>query len=166
VEKYAPNGSSEKMPKHQIIKIMTSRGIAGLLLLFSTTYSGGQTSTSVPCLSYEPVVVRIAGTLGRKTVPGPPNYESIRNGDRPETYWFVKLSKPICVGEDEKEPDLNLAKKDVGSIQLVLAPDAYAAYKELVGKRVVASGTLFGAITAHHHTPVLLTVRTLSTANP
>jgi hypothetical protein len=47
-----------------------------------------------------------------------------------------------------------------------LAPDAYAAYKELVGKRVVASGTLFGAITGHHHTPVLLTVRTLSAMNP
>ena len=70
------------------------------------------------------------------------------------------------MGEDEKEPDLNPAKNDVGSIQLVLAPDAYAAYKELVGKRVVASGTLFGAITGHHHTPVLLTVRTLSAVNP
>jgi hypothetical protein len=145
---------------------MPSCRTAGLLILFSTTYAVGQTITSVPCLSYEPAVVKIAGTLGRKTVPGPPNYESVRNGDRPETYWFVQLSRPVCVGEDEKEPDLNPAKNDVGSIQLVLAPDAYAAYKELVGKRVVASGTLFGAITGHHHTPVLLTVRTLSAVNP
>jgi hypothetical protein len=70
------------------------------------------------------------------------------------------------VAEDEKEPDLNPAKKGVGRIQLVLSPDAYAAYKELVGKRVVVSGTLFGAITGHHHTPVLLTVLTLSAGNP
>ena len=145
---------------------MPSCRIAGLLILFSTTYSVGQTATSVPCLSYEPVVVKIAGTLGRKTEPGPPNYENIRNGDRPETYWFVKLSRPVCVGEDEKEPALNPAKKNVGSIQLVLAPAAYAACKELVGKKVVASGTLLGAITGHHHTPVLLTVRTLSAVNP
>ena len=101
---------------------MPSCRIAGLLILFSTTYSVGQTATSVPCLSYEPVVVKIAGTLGRKTVPGPPNYENIRNGDRPETYWFVKLSRPVCVGEDEKGPALNPAKKNVGSIQLVLCP--------------------------------------------
>src|ERR1700677_3300969 len=145
---------------------MPSYRVAGLLILFSTTYSVGQIATSAPCLSYEPAVVKIAGSLERKTVPGPPNYESVRNGDRPETYWFVKLSRPVCVGEDEKEPDLNPAKKGVGSIQLVLAPDAYAVYKELVGKRVVASGNLFGAITAHHHTPVLLTVRTLSAMNP
>jgi hypothetical protein len=145
---------------------MPSYRVAGLLILFSTTYSVGQTGTSAPCLSYEPAVVKIAGSLERKTVPGPPNYESVRNGDRPETYWFVKLSRPVCVGEDEKEPDLNPAKKGVGSIQLVLSPDAYAAYKELVGKRVVVSGTLFGAVTGHHHTPVLLTVRTLSAVNP
>jgi Domain of unknown function (DUF4431) len=145
---------------------MPSCRIAGLLILFSTTYAVGQTTTRVRCLSYEPSVVKVAGTLGRKTVPGPPNYESVSNGDRPETYWFVQLSRPVCVGEDEKEPDLYPAKKDVGSIQLVLTPDAYAACKELVGKRVVASGTLFGAITGHHHTPVLLTVRTLSAVKP
>jgi hypothetical protein len=145
---------------------MPSCRIAGLLILFSTTYAVGQTTTRVRCLSYEPSVVKVAGTLGRKTVPGPPNYESVSNGDRPETYWFVQLSRPVCVGEDEKEPDLNPAKKDVRSIQLVLTPDAYAACKELVGKRVVASGTLFGAITGHHHTPVLLTVRTLSAVKP
>jgi hypothetical protein len=145
---------------------MPSYRVAGLLILFSTTYSVGQTGISVPCLSYEPAVVKITGSLERKTVPGPPNYESVRNGDRPETYWFVKLSTPVCVGEDEKEPDLNPAKKGVGSIQLVLSPDAYAAYKELVGKRVVVSGTLFGATTGHHHSPVLLTVRTLSAVNP
>jgi hypothetical protein len=145
---------------------MPSYRVAGLLILFLTTYSVGQTGTSVPCLSYEPAVVKIAGSLERKTVPGPPNYESVRNGDRSETYWFVKLSRPVCVGEDEKEPDLNPAKMGVGSIQLVLSPEAYAAYKELVGKRVMVSGTLFGAITGHHHTPVLLTVRTLSAVNP
>jgi hypothetical protein len=145
---------------------MSSCHVAEFLILFSTTYSVGQTATSVPCLSYEPTVVKIAGSLERKTVPGPPNYESVRNGDKPETYWFVKLSEPICVAEDEKEPDLNPAKKGVGRIQLVLSPDAYAAYKELVGKRVVVSGTLFGAITGHHHTPVLLTVLTLSAGNP
>jgi hypothetical protein len=145
---------------------MPSFRVAGLLILFSTIFSLGQTGTSVPCLLYEPAVVKIAGSLERKTVPGPPNYKSVRNGDRPETYWFVKLSRPVCVREDEKEPDLNPAQKRVGSIQLDLSPEAYAAYKELVGKGVVVSGTLFGAVTGHHHTPVLMTVRTLSAVNP
>jgi hypothetical protein len=129
------------------------------------TGSVGQTATIVPCLSYEPAVVKIEGTLGRKTAPGPPNYESVRNGDRPETYWFVELSQPVCVDEDKTEPDLNPAKKDVGRIQLLLGQTAYAAYKGIMGGKVVAGGTLFGAITGHHHTPVLLTVRGISALN-
>ena len=43
---------------------MPSCRIAGLLILFATTYAVGQTTTSVPCLSYEPAVVKVAGTSG------------------------------------------------------------------------------------------------------
>jgi hypothetical protein len=38
------------------------------------------------------------------------------------------------VGKDDKEPDLNPAKEDVGSIQLVLAPEAYAVYAVMAGQ--------------------------------
>lgn len=111
------------------------------------------------CLSYEPTVVSLHGVLHRKTVPGPPNYESLKKGDRPETYWFVNLDSPICVNEDKSEPDLNPARKDIRRVQLALDPQAYEQHKNLLGKKVVASGTLFAAITGHHHhTPVLLTV--------
>ncbi len=34
------------------------------------------------CLSYEPTEVRLTGTISRKTFPGPPNYQSIRKGDK------------------------------------------------------------------------------------
>jgi hypothetical protein len=47
----------------------------------------------------------------------------------------------------------------VRSIQLVLEPAQYEKFKALVGKPVVASGSLFGAHTEPHHTPVLLTVK-------
>jgi hypothetical protein len=145
---------------------MASCRVAATLVLFSATGSIGHTAATESCLSYEPRVVRIAGVLGQKTVPGPPNYESIRNSDRPETYWFMKLSHPVCVDQDKAEPDRNPAEKSISRIQLVPGPAGYAAYAGLLGKRVVATGTLFGAITGHHHTPVLLTVRTVSASNP
>ena|SRR5258708_25691079 len=113
------------------------------------------------CLSYKPVVVVLRGILIRKTFPGPPNYRSIRNGDTGETYWFVQLDRLICVNQDRPEPDLNPAQKSVRRVQLVLEPSAYKKYKTLLGKRVVLTGTLFGAHSGHHHTPVLLTVSTL-----
>ena len=117
------------------------------------------------CLSYEPSAVELHGTIIRETFPGPPNYASIRGGDKPEEYWFVVLSDPICVDQDKAEPDLNPAQKDIHKIQLVFrSADIYKTQKDLVGKRVVAKGMLFGANTGHHHTPVLLTVSTLSKA--
>jgi hypothetical protein len=82
----------------------------------------------------------------------------------PETEWLLDLSRAVCVDEDKAEPDLNPAQKDVRRVQLVLDGTAYKTHKDLVGKQVVATGTLFGRHTGHHHTPVLLTVSTLAKA--
>jgi len=116
------------------------------------------------CLSYEPSVVKLSGTLVRKTFPGPPNYESVTKGDKPEVYWMLNLLQPICVNQDNQEPDLNPAQTDVRVLQLVVNPVLYKTNGKLVDKRVAATGTLFSAITAHHHTPVLLTVTALDEA--
>ena len=124
-----------------------------------------QTQTKANCLSYEPTIVKLAGKLTRETFPGPPNYASILKGDRPETVWILDLDNPVCVDEDKADPDLNSAKKEVQRLQLVFHDGAaYAKYKELVSKRVTATGTLFGGHTAHHHTDVLLTVKSLEKA--
>ena len=134
------------------------------LLLFvdvATVFLGQSKSTS-QCLSYEPSVVTLSGTLVRKTFPGPPNYENIQKGDSVETSWFVELAKPICVDEDRNAPDLNPARIDIHAVQLVLKPEMYEKYKSLVGKQVRVTGTLFGEYTGHHHTPVLLTVTTIA----
>ena len=118
------------------------------------------------CVSYEPSVVQLKGKIVRKTFPGPPNYESIKRGDKAEKFWLLVLSQPICVQQDKKDPDANPAQQDIRQIQLVFGDaNAYEIHKELVGKNVVASGTLFGAHTGHHRTPVLLTVRTLEKAD-
>lgn len=115
------------------------------------------------CLSYEPAVVKLAGVMISRTYPGPPNYESIRGGDEPETYWFLVLSHPICV--NEKLDGFDPATKNIRRVQLVVfGEDADRKYGRLLGKRVTATGTLFGANTGHHRTPVLLTVSTMERA--
>lgn len=141
------------------------RAIIGLSLLLSLIITcPGQAAEGTSCLRYEPSVVKMTGALVRRTFPGPPNYESIHQGGKPETYWLLDLTQAVCVDEDKAEPDLNPAQKDVRRVQLVLDDKAYKTHKDLVGKRVVATGTLFGAHTGHHHTPVLLTVNTLAKA--
>jgi hypothetical protein len=134
--------------------------IAFLLFLSATCF--GQSSVSTKCLSYEPNVVTLTGTLIRKTFPGPPNYASVSRGDKPETSWLLYLSHPVCVDQDKASPALNPAHKNVNAIQLVISAEFYEKYKNLLGKQVVATGTLFGEFTGHHHTPVLLTARDMS----
>ena len=133
-------------------------------LLLSAFSAVGQAQSQPDCLSYEPAVVRLRGILVRKTFPGPPNYESIKKGDRPEAYWLLDLLAPVCINAAAVEPDLNPARNGVHQIQLVVRSKQYSQYKSLLGKRVVATGTLFGQHTGHHHTPVLLTLRTLEEA--
>ena len=136
-----------------------TRATSILLLFVSLSFSTAPAQSQNPsaCLSYEPSVVELTGTVVRKTFTDAQ--------DRPETYWVLDLSRPICVNQDPKEPDLNYAQKDVRLIQLVfLDQTMFLTYKDLLGKKVVAKGTLFAGISAHHHTPVLLTVSTLRIA--
>lgn len=121
------------------------------------------------CLSYEPAVVRLKGTLVRQAYPGPPNYESIRKGDRPEIAWFVKLTQPVCMNPDPTdETDFNLAYSNVRRIHLVILNETiYKPNQKFVaGERVMVIGTLFGKFTPHHHSPVLMTVHIMQTVRP
>jgi hypothetical protein len=127
-----------------------------LCLFIPAAYASAQ-----GCLSYDVAGARLTGTISRKTFPGPPNYESVRRGDKPETYWILHLARPICTtaGAD------NDAESNVSDIQLILTPKQYALYRKFVGRKgraVTATGKLSHAITGHHHTQVLLEVTSIS----
>jgi hypothetical protein len=107
------------------------------------------------CLPYGPDSVSVAGILERRTYPGRPNYARIAEGDEPETGFYLRLSKPVCTIADTTAPDApNL--RGVRLVQLVLDSTGYAALRPRLGQRVVLRGTLFGALTGHHHAPRLL----------
>ena len=140
---------------------MRLRLCSGLILLL-TGVTGLSQLEPAGCLSYEPALVALHGTLTRRTFAGPPNYEDIRKGDKAETFLFLNLVSPTCVNEDKAEPDLNPSQKNIRRVQLVLVEaGAHDRVKALLGKSVVVTGTLFGGITAHHHTPVLLMIKSI-----
>ena len=125
-----------------------------LLVSLLLWFGGGISSNArLPqgCLSSEAATVTLSGKLSRKTFAGPPNYESVRGGDAPETYWILHLARPVCVSGEEPE-------ENVSDIQLILSEAQYPRHKGLLGKRVVVSGKLVHAETGHHHTNVLLNV--------
>jgi hypothetical protein len=69
------------------------------------------------------------------------------------------------VDQDKAQPDLNPAHKRIRTIHLVVPVEFYSKYKDLLGKQVIVTGTLFGAHTVHHRTPVLLTLSGLAEAH-
>lgn len=102
----------------------------------------------------------LTGRLVRRTFPGPPNFESVRRGDRPETYWLLRLDRPICVQADADRDVV----RPIREVQLLLGAEDFVRDRRLVGHRVIARGAFMDAISGHHHTDVLLEQVTLTPA--
>jgi hypothetical protein len=58
-----------------VVAIVSSASIA------ARPQSPVQNAPERPCLHFDPAVEELVGTMVRKTVPGPPNYQSIAKGD-------------------------------------------------------------------------------------
>jgi hypothetical protein len=102
---------------------------------------------------------QLAGTIHMQTFPGPPNYESIKEGDQPETSWILVTNKSYCAqGEDLINTGKIIIEKNQNRFQLVLTPELYQQEKKLLNKKVLVNGSLFFAHTGHHHTPLLIEV--------
>lgn len=118
-----------------------------IALLATLAVSAAQASG---CLAMGPH--DLDGRLVRHTFAGPPNYESVKAGDQPETYWLLQLDRPVCVtGADDPA-----AARRLTEIQLILTAEQFRADRGLVGRRVHASGIFMSALSGHHHTAVLL----------
>lgn len=126
-----------------------------------------------PCLfasnrvfTYEPEQIELSGTLDLQTFPGPPNYDSIKNGDEIERHFYLKLDYPIDLvplvsgHPTVSNPD---PEKNVRIVQLSInaGDDAlWAKFRKAgIGARIKILGTLFHQFTGHHHSRVLLNVK-------
>jgi hypothetical protein len=115
------------------------------------------------CLSYAPAAVTLVGALTSKTFPGRPNYESVEKGDEPETYWILNIAQPICT--NQSQDGSHEAAHDVSALQLLFTkPEMYQSYRSMLDTNVKVTGYLFSAETAHHHTPVMLQVASMESA--
>lgn len=111
---------------------------------------------------FEPKYVELNGVIRTLQFAGPPNYESIKNGDKDETGPYLILNHPIDAQLIPKlQNDIDVPEKNVKLLQLVVENnDDWPKIKE--GNYVRIIGTLFHAHTGHHHTRVLLMIKKLS----
>jgi len=129
------------------------RCVAALVALFPVLVAS---SASGRCLSYEPRPVTLTGEIEMRKLPGPPNYRSVARGDRPENVYFVRLENPVCVSADPTSRINSKSHAGIEEVQLIVSA---VEGSSAVGRQMRLSGTLSSAKTAHHRTPVLLTVK-------
>jgi len=75
--------------------------------------------------------------------------------DRPEKAYILTLPAPVCLsGADDID---KVSSAD--TIHVYSSDEAVAqSLKQLVGKKVKVKGNAFGAITAHHHAPIVMEI--------
>lgn len=105
---------------------------------------------SYTCLQYGPV--SLTGVLVRQTYPGPPDYESITKGDEPRIILVLQLDSPVCVEESGSGYPGEYNERE---IQLDFEHDRYAQYRNLLGKRIIATGALVRGGARHEKRLVL-----------
>jgi hypothetical protein len=132
------------------------------IILFILIRVGGFATTAQEnrWLSYEPAVVELEGQLIVESKYGPPNY-----GENPRTDSKVRIrvlvvSKPVNVRGNPQDALNKESLEGIRRIQLNLF-NLKTPYKQLIGKRVVVSGTLSHAITGHDYTKVVMDVHSI-----
>lgn len=122
-------------------------------------------------LSYDPEVVELTGVLDLQTFPGPPNYESIQNGDNVERHFYLRLDAPVDVKPIEKQSAIDTFEMElnVKIIQLAINGEddpLWSRFRKTgKGGHVKIVGKLFHRFTGHHHSRVLLSVEKMDPIN-
>lgn len=138
------------------MRIALMKNLAVLFTLYLATRSLAAQGKGATCFRYGPDTVGVTGTLNRHIYYGAAGYGEDPKRDEKEVGFYLDLDAPACTvaGSD----DIDVARKNIRRIQLVLDQRGYDALRPYLGQKVTLRGTLFGAITGHYHTPVLLDV--------
>ena len=109
------------------------------------------------CYHYSPAPVELTGRLIQRTLPGPPNYQSIARGDRPQAVDLLILDAPICTVPDKRLDSMNSdAFQGQDTVQVRRAEATWRDVRRLTGQRVTVAGTLAEWALGKDHTPVLI----------
>jgi hypothetical protein len=129
-----------------------------LAALLATVAPTAPSSSCLPITAEQDGPVNLTGRLERHVYPGPPDYESIRGGDRAEPAYILVLHRPVCLREETVIP----AQAPILRVHLYTGRDAmWPRLRTAVGHRIRVSGRGFGAITAHHRAPLVVDVANL-----
>src|SRR5437870_9835899 len=106
------------------------------------------------CHHYRPAPVSLTGRLIRRTLPGPPNYQSIARGDRPQVADLLILDAPICTIPDYKDSPNTDAFQGQDTIHVRRSQSTWRAGCRLTARSLIVACTLLDRAPVSHPTPV------------
>ena len=125
------------------------------LISISTAICASAHATA--CEKYDLPATTLSGTVTIETFFGPPGYGESPATDLKERQAILHLVKPLCTVASGDDP----AERD--QVMVTLAPMGKFSLQPVAGKLVTVSGSLFHAISGHHHTPVLIAISEVPT---
>ncbi len=127
-----------------------------VVLVAAGAHASARPGVADSCYHYRPAAVSLTGRLIQRTLPGPPNYQSIARGDRPQVVDLLILDAPICTIPDYKDSPNTDAFQGQDTIQVRRAESTWREVRRLSGKRVVVKGTLAEWALGPDRTPVVI----------
>jgi len=106
--------------------------------------------------SYEPAISTISGMVRLEKFYGRPGFGETPKIDEPEDSWILYPEKPINMNQSS---DIESNNGKIGVTKIHLTETKRFDLASYSGKVLRVSGTLWGAITGHHHASVLMTVQ-------
>src|SRR5712691_8483854 len=113
-----------------------------VVLVAAGAHASARPGVADSCYHYRPAPVSLTGRLIQRTLPGPPNYQSIKRGDRPQVVDLLILEAPICTIADYKDSPNTDAFQGQDTVQVRRAEATWREVRRLSGGRVVVTGAL------------------------
>jgi hypothetical protein len=133
----------------------SARRLLGFVLALTILLA--KSSLASRCIGYGSVTLE--GILVRQTYAGPPDFESVTQGDAPVIIWVLQLNESMCVESGSR------TRREFGvrELQLELTADQRMRAPELLGKRLLVGGELVRGAARHEMRSVLV-VRSMDIA--
>jgi hypothetical protein len=101
--------------------------------------------------------ITVTGKLSLHSFPGPPNYESIADGDTEERTYILELPRMECADDGgELVGRIGFDRVHVSVSDAETGARLWRELRAALGKEVTISGEAIGHHTGHHHAPVVM----------
>lgn len=113
-------------------------------------------SFAADCHAFETETVTLTGTIYPDTFPGAPSFEDLTTGDHAEVGYYLAVPEPLCMTANDEFEVSDDQRLDY--LQLILDQKGYDTLRPylMAEGKITLKGTITGAISGHHHTPLLL----------